>query len=45
MSMKYVENEISNYLSQKKEQKHNPNYHFCHLWSDPDENLKNKNWC
>ena len=21
------------------------NFHFYHLWSDPDENLKNKNWC
>ena len=21
------------------------NYHFYHFWSDPDENLKNKNWC
>ena len=21
------------------------NYHFYHLWSDPDEILKNKNWC
>ena len=20
------------------------NYHFYHLWSDPGENLKNKNW-
>ena len=20
------------------------NYHFYYLWSDPDENLKNKNW-
>ena len=21
------------------------NYHFYHLWSDTEENLKNKNWC
>ena len=21
------------------------NYYFYHLWSDPDEILKNKNWC
>ena len=20
------------------------NYHIYHLWSDPDEDLKNKNW-
>ena len=48
---KYVEHEFlkqfisKNIISKSPELLIIINYHFNHLWSDPGENLKKRNWC
>ena len=49
--MKFLTLPLKKKRKEKEEQKHNityhkfTNYHFYHLWSDPERNQKNKNWC